>query len=138
MSLPLHPRHFPDGPLRLSNCLDASGRHVRGSWRLTAPFTFVGRRGAITVPEGFRTDLASVPRLLHPLFPPDGEYAEAAVIHDYLCQHSIRRRADAVFLEVLRATIDSWFLVRVLHTAVVVHGLLFAKDPAVWTGDAAA
>ncbi len=38
----------------------------------------------VTVSKGFRTDLASVPRLLWPLIPPYGRYAEAAIVHDVL------------------------------------------------------
>jgi hypothetical protein len=39
----------------------------------------------ITVPKGFETDFASVPRLFWSLFPPLGPYSKAAVVHDYLC-----------------------------------------------------
>lgn len=38
--------------------------------------------GTMLVPKGYKTDLASVPRLLWALFPPFGRYAFAAVIHD--------------------------------------------------------
>lgn len=38
----------------------------------------------ITVPAGFVTDLASVPRALWSIFAPFGRYTQAAVIHDYL------------------------------------------------------
>lgn len=37
----------------------------------------------ITVPDGFLTDGATVPRLLHIVLPPWGEYGQAAVLHDY-------------------------------------------------------
>ncbi len=40
----------------------------------------------ITVPKGFLTDLASIPSLFHGLLPPDGEYAPAAIVHDFLYQ----------------------------------------------------
>lgn len=38
----------------------------------------------ITIPEGFEWDLSSVPRLLWPILPPDGDHEIAALIHDYL------------------------------------------------------
>lgn len=38
----------------------------------------------IIVPPGFVTDLASVPRVVWPFYPPDGPWAKAAVIHDFL------------------------------------------------------
>lgn len=44
-------------------------------------FTLLG----ITVPKGYRTDFASVPRFFWRLYPPVGRYCQAAVLHDYLC-----------------------------------------------------
>jgi len=35
----------------------------------------------ITVPAGYRTDFASIPRLVWPLLPPVGRSGKAAVIH---------------------------------------------------------
>lgn len=41
--------------------------------------------GVIVVPAGYRTDFASIPRIFWRLMPPGGQYREAAVVHDYLC-----------------------------------------------------
>jgi hypothetical protein len=38
--------------------------------------------------EGFETDLASVPRWLTWLVPRYGQYTRAAIVHDFLCQHT--------------------------------------------------
>lgn len=38
----------------------------------------------IIVPPGFVTDLASVPRAVWSFYPPDGPWAKAAIIHDFL------------------------------------------------------
>jgi hypothetical protein len=38
----------------------------------------------VEVPPGFVTDLASIPRLLWPLLPRDGDYMQPAIVHDYL------------------------------------------------------
>ncbi len=38
----------------------------------------------ITVPAGFVTDLASIPRAVWSFYPPDGPWAKAAIIHDFL------------------------------------------------------
>lgn len=58
----------------------------------------------IVIPKGFSTDLASVPRLLWPAFPPWEQYGPAALLHDYL--YSLpkwdRRRCDGVFREVMQ------------------------------------
>jgi lysozyme len=56
----------------------------------------------IIVPTGFKSDLASVPRILWPIFPPFGRYTPAAVIHDYLYDTGIttKQEADKMFLEI--------------------------------------
>lgn len=53
----------------------------------------------VTVPKGFVTDFASVPRPFWSLFRPDGNYAYAAVLHDYLYwEQPVKRSvADAIF-----------------------------------------
>lgn len=38
----------------------------------------------VAVPEGFVTDFASIPWYVRPILKPDGPYAQAAIIHDYL------------------------------------------------------
>lgn len=58
-------------------------------WKLHTPFSYhVGSEQSeeiITVPKGHETDFASVPRAFWWLFPPDGKWTAAAIIHDYLC-----------------------------------------------------
>lgn len=49
----------------------------------------------VDVPEGFVTDLASIPRLFWQALRPEGRYAYAAVVHDYLYWTQIRPRAEA-------------------------------------------
>ncbi|CAK9889529.1 hypothetical protein PS652_02358 [Pseudomonas fluorescens] len=44
----------------------------------------IGKHEAVEVPVGFVTDFASIPREFYSLLRPDGLYAYAAVIHDYL------------------------------------------------------
>ena len=39
----------------------------------------------VTVPSTFVSDGASVPQLFWNLYPPFGQYLEAAVVHDYFC-----------------------------------------------------
>jgi hypothetical protein len=54
----------------------------------------------ITVPRGFVTDFASIPRVFWNVLPPFGRYTAAAVIHDYLYFKQDRERlhADLIFL----------------------------------------
>lgn len=54
-------------------------------WELLQPLTYEANSGeVITVPVGFNTDLATVPRVLWAWLPPDWKYSKAAVLHDYL------------------------------------------------------
>ena len=92
--------------------------HIEGErrWQLTRDFVygtevkgpFSGRD--ITVPSGFVTDLASVPRPLWSLFPPSGKYLEAAVVHDFLYVTEYppdlivtKKMADQIFLEAMKS-----------------------------------
>jgi hypothetical protein len=58
-----------------------------------------GKLPKVTVPVGFVTDFASIPRAFWSLLRPDGHYAYAAVIHDYLywTQGLSRARSDMIF-----------------------------------------
>ena len=66
------------------------------NWKLAHDFGFWSKRtGIITVPAGFKTDLASVPRIFWSLIPPFGRYDDAAVIHDWIYRTHIHTRATA-------------------------------------------
>lgn len=58
----------------------------------------------VVVPAGFVTDLASTPALLWFRYPPQGRYAIAAIVHDYLYwqQDRSRREADEIFRLAMR------------------------------------
>jgi hypothetical protein len=77
------------------------------TWVIRSDFGYdVGAKGSgdvVDVPLGFRTDFASVPRLLWVLLPPWGKYGNAAVIHDYLywVQTRPRKAADAILFEAM-------------------------------------
>ncbi|ELS8111650.1 DUF1353 domain-containing protein [Escherichia coli] len=76
-------------------------------WRLVEPFEFWQTErpdDVIYVPEGYVTDLASVPRILWSVFPPHGRYAEAAIIHDWLYDNALRTKAEAdrIFLDAMK------------------------------------
>ncbi|EJM4065869.1 DUF1353 domain-containing protein [Salmonella enterica] len=74
------------------------------NWRVHEPFAFYlsdDESDEIEVPAGFITDLATVPRIFWMLLPPDGKYAKAAIIHDYLYDNALRtkKEADKIFLD---------------------------------------
>lgn len=74
-------------------------------WVLRDSFSYdVGYKGSdetITVPLGFVTDFASIPRAFWALLPRWGKYGTAAVVHDYLYwdQSLDRKKVDDIFLE---------------------------------------
>lgn len=78
------------------------------NWRLTAPLEYEGEREMFTVPVGYVTDFASVPRFLHWLISPYGAYTRAAVVHDWLITDEIPARrvtsrdTDGIFRRVMR------------------------------------
>lgn len=86
----------------------------------------------IIAERGFDTDFASIPRGLWNIFPPDGEYAWAAFIHDALYWHQAtkeeggvpvtRRQADRVLLEGMEALGISWPTRRIIYRAVYFGG----------------
>jgi len=56
-----------------------------------------------TVPAGYCTDFASVPRWLWPICPPRGRWNRAAIIHDYLYERRVDRFvADALFRSAMK------------------------------------
>lgn len=67
------------------------------TWR--PPTSLNKQMHPVTVPRGFVTDLASIPRIFWSIFRPDGDYAFAAVVHDYIywTQDRTREQADRIF-----------------------------------------
>lgn len=71
-------------------------------WYLREPLTWIGVKDqTITVPRGFVTDFASVPRPVWWLFPRWAKYGSAAVVHDWLywSQPFSRKIADLAIKE---------------------------------------
>lgn len=64
-------------------------------WRVAAPVVYQGDTQDFVVPEGFRTDFASVPRAVVWLIPRYGVYTQAAILHDYLRRTEAVSAADA-------------------------------------------
>lgn len=68
-------------------------------WRLFHQFTYhIGSRYSqktITVPEGFVTDFASIPKFIFWVLPWWAKFNKASVLHDWLYQEHILTRAEA-------------------------------------------
>lgn len=103
-------------PLRIQYDREASAILGHDHWRVTEGFRyFIGGKDTqqwVTVPAGYLTDGASVPRIFWSLIPPWGAYGQAAVLHDLLCEYlSIvdrgkpktitRQRCDEIFDEAM-------------------------------------
>jgi len=78
------------------------------TWSLVDDLVYRGSRQRFVVPAGFRTDFATVPRVVTWLVPRFGAYTLAAILHDWLCTEGIRsgavsaREADGIFRRVMR------------------------------------
>jgi hypothetical protein len=100
------------------------------TWVLMREFGYdVGAEGSqdqITVPVGFETDFASVPRPFWAILPKWGKYGNAAVIHDWLYWEQGRPRpaADAILLEGMVVLGVSAVVRQTIFTAVRLFGWL--------------
>ena len=104
------------------------------TWKVARGFRYyVGAEGSadfIDVPEGFETDFASVPQPFWNIFPPDGEYTQAAVLHDYLYNqrrvHGRSRAAcDGIFLEAMKVLKVGYLQRWTIYLAVRSFGWLY-------------
>lgn len=93
------------------------------NWIVSEDYSFMVDRGnhryfhaIIEEESGFRTDLASVPRIFWSFFPPCGVYTEAAVEHDFLYEKALlpRKECDKHFYKRLRelgtGRVGSWLM----------------------------
>ncbi len=76
-----------------------------GRWVLLSPLVWVDGATTIEVPDGFVTDLASVPRPFRNVLDINGRSRRAAVLHDFLYteQKLTRAECDAIFRKALIA-----------------------------------
>jgi hypothetical protein len=87
---------------------------VTSGWKLLEEFRYKSDTlsRVVTVPLGYVTDLASVPRVMRWLVPvANAKNRKAAVVHDWLCSKEVQdsmgisqRQADEVFREALTAS----------------------------------
>lgn len=91
-------------------------------WYLREPLTWIGLGDkTITVPSGFVTDFASVPRPVWWLFPKWAKYGNAAVVHDWLywSQAVSRKVADQAINEGMKdmdvSPVSRWLIYAALR-----------------------
>lgn len=89
-------------------------------WIVADSFTYrlLDTQYVISIPKGFITDLASVPRPLWPILAPHDSYMNAAIIHDYLYwdQRCSKSEADSVLRLAMHETpvarLPGWMVYR--------------------------
>jgi hypothetical protein len=60
----------------------------RGKWLLSEIMQVLWKNWRVTVPVGFITDFASIPRIGRSIIQKDGPHRLPAVLHDYLYKHA--------------------------------------------------
>ena len=101
--------------------------HDDGEWKLFADLNYETSAGQVlTIPHGFITDLASIPRVFHGLIPVNGKHRAAAIVHDYLYVTQIMSRAesDRIFLEAMEDLGVRWSQRWAMYSAVRIGGWL--------------
>lgn len=114
-------------------------------WRLEEDHTVVlwpdtPMSWPITVPAGFETDGASVPRILHSALNPfHPQVLEAALVHDWICVESslhkcytMRMTGDMVFYYLLAANGVPYWKRAIMYTCVRLYGRHVHKPQWSW------
>lgn len=100
------------------------------TWMLLAPLVYEQDGRTYTVPAGFVTDLASIPRAVF-WRPKSGRFNEAATIHDSAYAGELqteppytlsRAEADGLFYYAMQALGVSWWSRTVMYRAVRIFG----------------
>lgn len=106
-----------------------------------------GRLMKITIPKGYQTDLASIPRFIWSLFglTPDGLYRGAAVVHDFIYGQHIkgtdhcevidqftgtirflsRKQCDDIFKELIHDSGEDSWKEQAMYNAVRIFGRFY-------------
>jgi hypothetical protein len=91
-----------------------------------------GIHHAVTIPEGYIFDGATIPRLVWSVIghPFDPKYIDAAAVHDWYCDRAAELRdyqlrviGDAVFFALLRRAGVSWLKRSSMYLVVRIYGL---------------
>lgn len=84
---------FPDNPCLIPD--------INNTFKLCKPMKVIVDKDKYTIPKSFKTDLASIPRVLWSIYSPlDSKTIIPAILHDYLyqCPHKLsRKKIDSIF-----------------------------------------
>lgn len=108
------------------DCVDSDNE---GVWILNCPLIYYSEflNCTITVPGGFNTDLASVPRIPIVFMLFGNRSHHEAVIHDYLYRKDSNpivafSTANSIFLEAMEARKKPWYICKPMYYGVCVGG----------------
>jgi len=98
------------------------------NWELVESFRYhLGSKESgltITVPSGFKTNFASIPKVFWAILPPHGEWGKASVLHDWLYYSQTYHRfiSDAIFLEAMHVLNVTAWKKWVIYYSLVIFG----------------
>jgi hypothetical protein len=117
--------NFPDELILKDAGMRGSSRLLR----LVYYFRYMSPLGCVTVPMGFVTDGASIPRMFWSIMGPHGPWFYAAIIHDYLYAKASdgrfdcsRAEADEIFLAAMKDLGVRWHQRTIIYRAVRLFG----------------
>jgi len=99
----------------VTNLMDLDIQPIAGTdlWKLQTEVTYYSEllNRIITVPAGYITDLASIPKIAHSFMSPAShEIRAAAILHDYIYQNLVllftKREADLILREAMGVVIN--------------------------------
>ena len=113
----------------------------RNLWKVRSPLTYYSAKldKTITVPDGFVTNLASIPRIAWIVIPTDDRHIiDASVVHDYLysgldpqAAEFTRPHSDLVLREACKVLgAPLWYREAVYHAVRLFGGLAWRHDHA--------
>lgn len=83
----------------------------------------------ITIPSGYKTNGANIPRAFWSIFPPHSpEYLSAVIVHDYLCDKEEYKKADLIFKEMLKELKVPRWKILIFYISVRIYHKLKYKE----------
>lgn len=112
--------------------------HKTGEWVVLSTLQYTALDGIVYgIPEGFITDLASIPAILRPLFNQNDNSRKAAVLHDsrYCVKRGLRKDADNLFLEAMERCGVGFFKRWAMYSGVRAGGWAYWNSRSGMTAD---
>lgn len=104
--------------------------YLNGKWEVVQEISTTYLNFPVTVPVGFKSDLASIPRVFWSIYPPFGKYNGAVIIHDYLYTTKIlpRNLSDDILFEQMKSDgVDTFTCVLFYITVRIFGGKRYHK-----------